>query len=102
MSGGSWEYLYRKVEEMAEGLAASKNPMRRAFATHLKDVAEAMHDIEWVDSYDYGPGDETNSILRALGKDAPLLILKECVAELDEAIVRAQKTRAEITGEPTP
>jgi len=61
MSGGSMGYLYSKLQaaEFDTG-----TPERAAFAEHLKLVAKALHDIEWVDSADYGPGDE-NAAIRA-------------------------------------
>lgn len=70
MSGGSWNYAYKKVEEMAEGLENSEYPIRRQFAKHLKLVAEAMHDIEWVDSYDMSHPDEVTAIEKVIGKEA--------------------------------
>lgn len=62
MSGGSMNYLYSKVLHCAD--FECDTPERRAFAAHLKLVAQALHDIEWVDSGDYGPGDE-NAAIRA-------------------------------------
>ena len=50
MSGGSYDYAYLKVVDMAESLSSKNNsPLRRAFGKHLKLVAKAMHDIEWVE-----------------------------------------------------
>lgn len=63
MSGGSYDYAYSKVEDMADSLSNKNNSaLRRAFAKHLKLVAKAMHDIEWVDSSDYGEGDDEEAI----------------------------------------
>lgn len=89
MSGGSYDYSYHRVSDMADAIEARldgkgkysqdgdewsyrtsedieadkvSEPFRRWFATHLRLVAEAMHDIEWVDSGDYGPGDEIKAI----------------------------------------
>lgn len=59
MSGGSMEYLCFKVES-AE--FERNTPLRTRFAEHLKLVGKALHDIEWVDSGDYGPGDEDDAI----------------------------------------
>jgi hypothetical protein len=67
MSGGRYDYAYQKVEDMAEQLAESKSPLRRAFAKHLMLVSKAMHDVEWVDSGDYGEGDDAKAIELALG-----------------------------------
>lgn len=69
MSGGSYDYLYGRVEDMAAELVSRRpTPLRYAFAKHLKLVAKAMHDIEWVDSGDCGYGDEDEAIKAALGK----------------------------------
>lgn len=87
MSGGAYDYSYQKVDEMAERLERSECPKRRAFAEHLKLVSVAMHDIEWVDSCDYVPGDEHSAIANALGKDGPAIVL-------DEAVKMAQNVAA--------
>lgn len=80
MSGGSYDYAYHKVEQMADDLEHSyarqrimpdpegydvpdsknpdKDPRRALFAKFLWQVAKAMHAIEWVDSADWGTGDE--------------------------------------------
>lgn len=60
MSGGSYDYLYCKVEEMADRIGNS--PERQRFAEHMRRVAKAMHAIEWVDSCDWGKGDEIEAI----------------------------------------
>lgn len=74
MSGGSYNYLFEKVEEMAVQMRVNnKNiqsrqvfELRQAFSSHLSDVAYAMKAIEWVDSCDRGEGDEVAPILRVL------------------------------------
>jgi hypothetical protein len=92
MSGGSMNYLYSKLEYEANFTA--ETPERRAFAKHLKLVAKALHDIEWVDSSDYGPGDENAAIRACLG-DAVMLqtmleMAKEAVATLQAEIDKAE------------
>ena len=52
MSGGSWDYFCFQVDEVADRLAIEKSPLRRAFGQHMKVVAKAMKEIEWVDSGD--------------------------------------------------
>lgn len=92
MSGGSFDYSYYKVEEMADSMAASKSSLRRAFGKHLRKVAKAMHDVEWVDSSDYGRGDEDKAINEVLndGKAAQIDILiddaRTLIKELTELI----------------
>lgn len=71
MSGGSMDYLYSKVEEAASQMRGG-NPLREAFKAHLEKVAKALHDIEWVDSCDYGDGDE-NEAIRAVFQHAKRL-----------------------------
>jgi hypothetical protein len=67
MSGGSWDYAYFKVEEIAERLERSNQPLRRNLGAHLRKVALALRDIEWVDSGDLGEGKEQAAILEVLG-----------------------------------
>ena len=80
MSGGSYDYAYGKIEDLASDIRPT-SPLRKAFKTHLRKVAKACHDIEWVDSSDCGPGDEDEAIRACLGKDGPALVLAEAVAE---------------------
>lgn len=67
MSGGSMNYLFDKVKDADFRLTT---PERIAFQAHLALVAEALHDIEWVDSCDYGKGDETEAILKCISREA--------------------------------
>jgi hypothetical protein len=63
MSGGSYNYIYTQIQELAGELRnQATDPRRAAFAKLLDLVGEAMGDIEWVDSSDYGPGDDHKSI----------------------------------------
>ena len=70
MSGGSMNYLSRRMEYEAD--FEQDTPEREAFAVHLKKVIKALHDIEWVDSGDYGPGDENAAIRACLAGGAKL------------------------------
>lgn len=63
-------YLYSKLEYEAN--FREDTPERRAFAKHLKLVAKALHDIEWVESGDYGPGDDAEAIRACLSNGATL------------------------------
>ncbi|MES2355596.1 MAG: hypothetical protein V4568_14600 [Pseudomonadota bacterium] len=63
MSGGSYDYACSKMYDMSESIRGTeKDPRRAAFAKLLKLVADAAHDVEWVDSCDYGKGDEHKAI----------------------------------------
>ena len=80
MSGGSYDYIYSRIEDLANEIRPT-SPLRKAFKTHLRKVAKACHDIEWVDSSDCSPGDEDEAIRACLGNDGPALVLAEAVAE---------------------
>ena len=71
MSGGSWDYFYGRLEDVASRLQCERDPLRKAFGAHLQKCAKALHDIEWVDSCDYSPGDEVEAIKAVLGSDGP-------------------------------
>jgi hypothetical protein len=80
MSGGSYDYAYTHVESMAARLGQkTETPLRRAFAQHLKWVADAMHAIEWVDSCDWSRGDEVEAVQKVLGTEASTLELRVLV-----------------------
>lgn len=66
MSGGSWNYFYSRMEEVAERLENQKCIHRRLMGKQMGLMAKAMHDIEWVDSGDYGPGDELPAIMSCI------------------------------------
>ena len=95
MSGGSYEYAYGRIEDLAEQIRPT-TALRKAFKTHLYKVAKACHDIEWVDSGDCGDGDEDAAIRACLGRDGPALVIAEAIGqavavkvELDAAIEAA-------------
>lgn len=91
MSGGSWDYMYQKLEEAADRLKADKKPLRRAFGAHVAKVAKALHDVEWVDSCDYGENDELPAIEAVLGKNAKALeieIVKDDARKIIEQLER--------------
>jgi hypothetical protein len=66
MSGGSYDYVYSRIDEI-EIRDADTNPRRAAFQKLLRLVAAAMHDIEWVDSGDYCPDEENETIDACFG-----------------------------------
>lgn len=87
MSGGSLEYIYNRVGDAAESISnRSDSPLHRAFAVHLHKVATALHELEWVFSFDKSPGDEDAAIRACLPADA----------ELRQAIADAEKARDEL------
>lgn len=82
MSGGSYNYAFRIVEQFADALEAGttfpdftdgrptgckNNHDRIGFAAHLRKVAAAMKAIEWVDSGDCSHPDDTEAIHAVTG-----------------------------------
>lgn len=90
MSGGSWDYLYSKLEDTADSLMHSSLPERKAFGRLMMKCAAAMHDIEWVDSSDMSKGQEMPAIEAALGNNAKALILTEVIAQADASLKALQ------------
>lgn len=75
MSGGSYDYVYHRIEDAADEVdhrqkaewhSDEARALRAWLAEHLRLVSKAMHDLEWVDSCDYGPGDEVEAIRAVL------------------------------------
>lgn len=65
MSGGAYEYTYDRIRRLADDIEcneAAMTPERKWFVEHLRRVAKAAHDIEWVDSCDYSEGAEGEAI----------------------------------------
>jgi len=90
MSGGSWGYLYSRVEEAAHELQESSDPLRAAFGQHLIKCAHALHEIEWVDSCDSSPPADTDAIREVFGDDADKVTL-------DVVLVRAREVSHKLT-----
>lgn len=91
MSGGSLNYAYSDIERIAYTIQTrAETLMQKAFAKHLDLVARALHDLEWVYSSDYGPGDEEEAIKKCLSNEFILSVLideaKRIRAELDNII----------------
>lgn len=57
-------YLYSRIE--SDLTFRMDTPNRKAFYDHMQKVVKALHDIEWVDSSDYGPGDEDAAIMACI------------------------------------
>lgn len=76
-------YLYSKIEYDAN--FECNTPERKAFAEHLQLVIKALHDIEWVDSGDYGKGDENEAIRACVGD---ISILEVTIENANKALER--------------
>ncbi len=68
MSGGSYDYACHRVNDFIEEFENNtrNDPLRIAFLAHLRNVSQAMHDIEWVDSGDYGKAGDHEAIKACL------------------------------------
>lgn len=76
MSGGIYDYNFRYLDQLADDIecrtrdrAKGDYPiephvvaLRARFVALLRLCAKAAHDVEWVDSGDYGDGDEVAAI----------------------------------------
>jgi hypothetical protein len=83
MSGGALDYAFHGIDNLAYDVARrAETPLHRAFAAHLKKVAEAAHDLEWVWSADKSPGDEVAAIEAVL---SPTAVLEQCIADAEKA-----------------
>ena len=81
MSGGSYDYLYYKIEDAGRILSNKSQPLyRQAFGHLLIKVAAAMHDVEWVDSGDYCTGDDEKAIMECI---LPELLMKVSVEQAE-------------------
>ena len=82
------DYLYSKIEWFAD--FEENTPKRKAFAEHLKLIVKALHDIEWVDSGDYAPGDENEAIMAVLKGVAEMNDLRQAAQQALEALALCQ------------
>lgn len=86
MSGGSYDYAYSRVRDMAVEVRA-RHPMcpkRLAFAAHLSKVADAMWAVEWEDSGD--GADREKFVGEAIPNGAELVAAVELAEKAREAL----------------
>ena len=65
MSGGSHNYGYRDLEELAASIRSRHGDddlYHLAFADHLDRAAKVAHDIEWADSFDISQEEALKSV----------------------------------------
>ena len=85
MSGGSWDYITFRIDEVADRLKGEKDPLRRLLGERVSLLAKVMHDIEWVDSGDKSDGDEIEAIKAFLSVDNTTQIRDEIEAVASRA-----------------
>jgi hypothetical protein len=89
MSGGALDYACYKVQNIIDTLPNDGTILMSAFKKHLADVVKALHDIEWVLSFDYAAGDEIEAIEKVLYRNS--IVEKTAVEELELKIKEAQE-----------
>lgn len=72
----------------AQAIIDAADAERKWFVRLLRLVSAAAHDIEWVDSSDYGPGDEVEAI-RAIRK----ILVRE---ERDSIVAASHRASADL------
>lgn len=85
MSGGAYDYKCFKIEEFAEEMRIGNEPRRIAFQKLLVLCGKAAHDIEWVDSSDYGKDGADKAmdkVFAFLGNDPDIIIKAHSYDEL--------------------
>jgi hypothetical protein len=100
MSGGSWNYVFCKIEDAAFELKRSECLYRRILGNQMELISKAMHDIEWVDSCDYSKGDEMKALKEAIEFDAARVGVEILHENLDTIIDQAQELKEQL--KPTP
>lgn len=94
MSGGSYDYFFGRVNEFNTQLRYNANtPLRKAFLKLMINVADAVHDIEWVDSGDYGEGDEDKAIKKCLGADWKAKSIEAMLEEIEQMVEQVNKLK---------
>lgn len=95
MSGGSYDYFYFRFEndfipQFENNL--NNDPVRKAFAKHLKLVAKALYEIEWADSGDTCPGEcDEEAMMACINKQDVLKTLIEEAKQIKKDIERYTK-----------
>lgn len=96
MSGGSWDYFYQRLEDIALRLIREDCHYRRALGAQLSMAAMALHAIEWVDSCDFAKGEDIEPIKKALGESCEQLAYEELKKEALDLIDRLNKFKEAI------
>jgi hypothetical protein len=95
MSGGSWDYVYHRINEAGDRLCNEKDPLRRSLGKKVNELAEVMRTIEWVDSGDSSSPEDTDAIKAFLGGDVD----REVLAVLTEDAKNLIKQLEEYSGQ---
>lgn len=91
MSGGAYHYKSYQIQEFADEMRTHNDPRRIAFKKLLQLCANVAHDIEFIDSGDYGENDadkSLNDVFTFLGNDATIITKAH---SFDEMKIRLQE-----------
>jgi hypothetical protein len=95
MSGGCYDYLFSRVRDVAHKLQTQKDARRQAFGNHLIRVADALHQVEWIDSDDMTPGDEMEAIMDCIRPQIEFLAEAKEVCSILNAFILEVENRPE-------
>lgn len=89
MSGGSYNYTFYRIEELAAEILqqGERTSLRKAFCAHLVKVAAAAKAIEWNDSGD-GDDREDDLIRSVISPTAELEAATKAAKEASEELNR--------------
>ena len=90
MSGGSWDYAYSRIRDVADRLCRpGQSVERRAMGAHVQRLSVAMKAVEWLDSGDtIGDTKEIRAFLAGFG-DPDKQIAAVVAADLRDLIASA-------------
>jgi len=81
--------MYHSLDEVADALQYTEYPHRRILAPLFRKLAKIMHDVEWLDSNDYGKNNlptEERLIRELLGEEAYKALMLEDIEKRQRAI----------------
>lgn len=94
MSGGSYNYAFLKIDDLANEIRTNNDPKRIAFVDLLKKVSDAAHAIEWEDSGDTGKegtDKAINTVFKSLIGDPNLLYRVKAFNEFKKIIDKLEE-----------
>lgn len=115
MSGGSWDYLFGRINDAAyalqRGVATDRDyaldlneeqrEKRRKLGELLEKVAHALHEIEWVDSSDSSFPSDTQAIdavFTHMGRKPLIEMRFDEKGDLDEVVAKEARVQFEDMG----
>ena len=95
MSGGALDYVHHKIEDAASRIAGKPEPLFRAFAAHLHEVARATKAVEWYLSGDWSKESAVEAMQKVVNPERQLRAALEAAlqakADLDSSLARVEE-----------